>query len=93
LFTFPVPLALMLLALAPAWWPLALAALATRAWAAWEVAGRILRDPLCRRDWWLVPLADLASFAFWIGGFFGNTIAWRGRTYHLRTDGRFERIA
>ena len=26
----------------------------------------------------------------WVGGFFGNTIVWRGRKYYLRRDGRFE---
>ena len=60
--------------------------------AAWAVAGWVLHDPLTRRRWWLVPLQDVVSFLVWVGGFFGNTILWRGRKYHLRADGRFEPI-
>jgi ceramide glucosyltransferase len=42
------------------------------------------------RLWWLIPIQDLLSFVIWIAGFFGNTIHWRGRTYSLLPDGRFE---
>jgi len=52
--------------------------------------GHVLRDPLTRRLWWLTPLQDIASFLVWVAGFFGNTIVWRGRKYHLLSDGRFE---
>jgi ceramide glucosyltransferase len=93
LFTNPLPLALILLAFAPAWWPLPAVAMIARVAAAWSVAGAVLHDPLCARRWWLVPVEDLASFAYWLAGFFGNTITWRGRTYFLKSDGRFERIA
>ena len=44
-----------------------------------------------RPSWFLIPAAELASFLYWVGGFFGNTIAWRGQNYYLHTDGRFER--
>jgi hypothetical protein len=37
----------------------------------------------------LLPLEDIAVFCFWIAGFFGNTIVWRNRSYHLEPDGRF----
>jgi ceramide glucosyltransferase len=89
-FTNPLPLALLLWAAAHGWWPLVAVTAAFRAAAAWAAAGHALRDPLVARLWWLVPLQDLASFAAWIGGFFGNTILWRGRRYYLRTDGRFQ---
>jgi ceramide glucosyltransferase len=88
-FTYLLPLALLLGALKPSWWPLAAVALAVRALAAWAVAGWVLRDPLTGRRWWLVPAQDLASFALWLAGFFGNTVSWRGRRYVIHRDGRF----
>jgi ceramide glucosyltransferase len=69
---------------------MAAAALVFRAAAAWAIAWLVLRDGLTRRFWWLVPLQDIAGFLMWIGGFFGNTILWRGRRYYLLPDGRFE---
>ncbi len=89
-FTNPLPIALLLWALAPAWWPAVILAAALRAAAAWAVAGWVLHDPLTARRWWLVPLQDMLSFLFWLAGFFGRTIVWRGRRYHLFPDGRFE---
>ncbi len=91
-FINPLPLALLLWAVSPGWWPLAAATLVLRAAAGWATAGLALRDPLIRRLWWLVPAQDIASFLAWIGGFFGNTIVWRGRRYYLLPDGRFELV-
>jgi ceramide glucosyltransferase len=97
LFTYPVPLALLLTAAWPAaWptaWPMLTVTVAMRGAAAWMIAWRVLRDPLTASRWWLVPVQDVLSFLFWIAGFFGNTIDWRGREYVLRADGRFERKA
>jgi len=93
LFTIPLPLALILWIVQPAWWPLAAATLALRALAAWSTAGQVLRDPLTGRRFYLLPLQDVLSLAMWIGGFFGNTILWRGRRYYLRPDGKFELAA
>ncbi len=90
LFTNPLPLALLLWAAAPSWWPAVAATAALRAGAGFATAGLALRDPLTARLWWLVPVQDVASFLAWVGGFFGNTIVWRGRRYYLRVDGRFE---
>ena len=90
IFTHPLPAALLLWAAEPAWWPLSAVALLFRAAAAWTIAGLALRDKLTARFWWLVPLQDLAGFLVWIGGFFGNTILWRGRKYYLLPDGRFQ---
>jgi len=92
LFTYPLPLALLLVALKPAWWILLAGAAVLRACAAWATAGWVLRDPLTARRWWLVPLQDLCSFLLWTAGFFGNTIIWRGRRYRLLADGRFEPV-
>jgi ceramide glucosyltransferase len=89
-FTNPLPLAVLLCALRPAWWPLLAITAVFRAAAAWAVAGWVLHDRLTARRWWLVPLQDFAAFLVWIAAFFGNTILWRGRKYYLRADGRFE---
>ncbi len=91
-FTNPLPLALLLLAARPAWWPILPATVALRALAAWATAGRILRDPLTARLWWLVPLQDFAAFLLWLAAFWGNQILWRGRTYELLPDGRFRPV-
>jgi ceramide glucosyltransferase len=93
LFTIPLPLALLLWVAQPAWWPLAAATIALRAVAGWATAGLVLRDALTGRLFFLVPVQDILSLAMWIGGFFGNTILWRGRKYYLRPDGRFELVS
>jgi ceramide glucosyltransferase len=90
LFTNPLPLALLLWAAAPEWWPAVVVTVVMRAAAGVATAGLALRDPLTARLWWLVPFQDVASFLMWLAGFFGNTIVWRGRKYYLRVDGRFE---
>jgi ceramide glucosyltransferase len=90
LFTNPLPLAILLWAAQPAWWPLSAAAVVLRAAAAWATAGMVLHDRLTARLWFLLPVQDIASFLVWIAGFFGNTILWRGRKYYVLPDGRFE---
>jgi ceramide glucosyltransferase len=90
IFTNPTPAALALWIMRPEWWPLALTALVFRAVAAWAVAWQVLRDPLTKQCWWLLPIQDLLSWMIWIAGFFGDRITWRGRRYVLRADGRFE---
>ena len=89
-FTNPLPPALVLCAVKPEWWPVLAVTAVVRAAAGWATAGHVLRDPLTRRLWWLTPLQDVASILVWMAGFFGNTIVWRGRKYHLLRDGRFE---
>ena len=86
-FTNPLPLGILLVALHPAWWLALIAAFGFRALAAWATCRWILG---IRPHWLLLPIQDLLSFFFWLVGFFGNTIVWRGRRYHLFRDGRFE---
>jgi ceramide glucosyltransferase len=87
LFTMPLPLGLLVFAASPAWWPVLPVAAIVRAVAAYIVSARVLR---ARITWLLLPIEDLLGFCFWVAGFFGNTISWRGRRYKLFSDGRFE---
>ncbi|MBM3764578.1 MAG: glycosyltransferase [Acidobacteria bacterium] len=89
LFTNPIPIALALVAFAPFAWPALIVTLLLRAIAAHATSQQVLDDPLTRRAWPFVIVQDLASFAFWVAGFFGNTIDWRGEKYTLEKDGRF----
>lgn len=93
LFTNPLPLALLLWTVQPKWWPVVLLTCVARALAALATAGWILRDPLTLRRWYLVPVQDLLSFVFWVAGFFGNTILWRGHRYLLSKDGTFQLLS
>lgn len=92
LFIYPIPLALLLTAVWPSAWPALAATLFLRATAARAVSEDVLHDPLCRRLWFLIPVQDTLSFLFWIAGFFGSTIVWRGQRYRLLRDGTFEKI-
>lgn len=85
-FTMTTPLAALLILADPSWWPLAAIVIALRTAAAFVVSAQVLRAKIF---WPLLPLEDLAGFAFWIAGFFGRTIIWRGERYLLHRDGRF----
>ena len=89
LFTMPLPLALLVLAARPAWWPVIPLTMLIRGIAAYVLSARVLRTKL---NWALLPVEDVIAFCTWIAGFFGNTVAWRGRRYRLHRDGRFELI-
>jgi ceramide glucosyltransferase len=90
LFTMPLPLAAALFAWNHAWWPLAAVTALFRGLAAYVVSAKVLQT---RINWLLLPIEDFIGFFFWIVGFFGRTISWRGRKYLLHSDGRFEVLA
>ena len=90
LFTMPFPIALLVCAIAPAWWPVLPITIVVRALAAYAVSWKVLQ---ARLNWMLLPIEDVVGFCFWIMGCFGNTIFWRGRRYRLDSDGRFELIS
>jgi ceramide glucosyltransferase len=87
LFTHPLLLALLVCAIQPSWWTVLIAACLLRALAAYATCAWILRTP---PRFHLILIEDFLRFAFWLAGFFGNTIEWRGRHYILHRDGRFE---
>jgi ceramide glucosyltransferase len=92
LFTNPLPLALALWLWEPRLWPVAAAAVLLRTAAAWMAVYRVFRGSLTLVQWLCVPLQDMLSFFFWIAGFFGTTVLWRGRQYQLGRDGRIALI-
>ena len=65
------------------------AAVMLRFTVAFAAQNGVLNDEFRPRDLYQLPLQDLMSFCFWIAGFFGNTIHWRGRVYRLNRDGTF----
>lgn len=66
-------------------WQFALAGLTIRMLAAAAALGALGANP------WpivFVPFRDLAGFAVWCAGLFGNTVEWRGDQFRLLRDGR-----
>jgi ceramide glucosyltransferase len=90
-FTNPLPVALLLLAADLRSWPALVVTAVLRAASAFATANA-LHDTLSRRYALLIPIQDLLSFVFWLAGFTGNIIAWRGRRYRLHRDGTFEPV-
>src|SRR5260370_1420497 len=90
IFTYPLPLALLLWATDGAAWPAVLLALVLRIGAAVATSESVLHDPVLRREWWLLPIQDVLGFLVWIGGFLGDTIIWRDRKCTVLRDGRLQ---
>lgn len=88
IFLRPLGLALVLVAVAPAAWPVLPVTLALRYLQA-AVMRLTIQARFGFRHWLLLPVQDLLSFGLWSAGFFGNSIHWRGRHYRLEKDGRF----
>lgn len=51
----------------------------------------LLRDDQVLRDLWLLPLRDCFGLLVWLWSFAGDTVVWRGESFHLR-DGRITRV-
>jgi ceramide glucosyltransferase len=74
----------------PAAWSVVLFTLVLRTVAALATAEFLLRDPLFRKRWWLLPAQDVLGFLVWMGGFLGDTIVWRDRKCTVLRDGRLQ---
>jgi ceramide glucosyltransferase len=85
IFTYPIPVALLLCIVMGQAWPLVAVAASFRYASAWMISQVVLGAPL---NWILLPVEDVLGFLFWIAGFFGKTITWRGRTYRIDRQGR-----
>lgn len=88
IFTYPLPLTIVLCAVQKGAWPVGILMLILRGWAAWATAHDVLHDPLTKKRWWLLPVQDVLGFLVWIGGFIGKKIVWRNRECTLLADGR-----
>ena len=65
-------------------WPAFAALLALRLTTGLVCGMAVLKDPLTRRLWWLMPIRDLWGFCVFVAGAFGTTVEWQGR--RLRVD-------
>ena len=88
IFTYPLPLALLLCAAYPAAWPALLLTMFLRVVAALATARDIVHDPVTQKQWWLLPIQDVIGFFIWISGFVGDKIVWRDRKCTVMRDGR-----
>ncbi len=86
-FTYPATAALCLIFAWPFWRVLLPVTALLRIASAWVVSDRTLG---ARVPWLLLPLQDLVTFGFWIAGFFGDSVEWRGRRYLLKSDGTLQ---
>jgi ceramide glucosyltransferase len=88
IFTYPLPLALLLCAVYPSAWPVLFLTMILRGAAALATARDIVHDPVTQRQWWLLPIQDVIGFFVWISGFMGDKIIWRNRKCTVLRDGR-----
>jgi ceramide glucosyltransferase len=88
IFTYPLPLSLLLWAAYPAAWPAVFLTLILRSGAALATARYVVHDPVTQKQWWLLPVQDVMGFFIWISGFVGDKIVWRDRKCTVLRDGR-----
>lgn len=92
--TYCVPWALLtVVASGGALWSFSLLTMAVlaRVSVALTVGVGLLRDDQVLRDLWLFPLRDVFGLLVWLWSFAGDTVVWRGESFHLR-DGRITRV-
>jgi len=89
-FTHSLPVGLLAILACPESWPLLSVTVVLRAFSAIAVSEGILG---VRVTWFLLPLQDTVAFLFWIAGFFGKSIQWRGQRYTLNRDGTMQLAA
>jgi ceramide glucosyltransferase len=87
-FTYALPLALLLPLWSLKWWPLSAAVIALRYLAAWRTS-RAIQASVSYIE---LPVQDVASMLVWAAGFFGREIVWRKRRFALDRWGRFQAI-
>jgi len=85
LLTFTLPWAVTAFVLQPTSWTgwLLAGAFLSRLAMAVVSAVFVLQDRDALRLWWLLPLRDFVAVAVWLGGLFGQKIAWRGEVFEL----------
>ena len=88
IFTYPIPLALLLWAVVPAAWPVVPLTFLVRSAAAAATSVYMLREDGFLRNSLLLTLQDVLGFLIWMGGFVGDTIIWRDRKCTVLRDGR-----
>lgn len=72
---------------AAALWPLALAALVLRAFAA-SASARVVGRRLSAAQCVLLPVVDFYAFVVWLGSFLSREVSWSGRRFRLGSKGR-----
>jgi ceramide glucosyltransferase len=88
IFTYPLPVSLLLWASYPSAWPFVVLTLILRGGAALATARSVVHDPVTQKQWWLLPVQDVIGFFIWISGFVGDKIVWRDRKCTVLRDGR-----
>jgi ceramide glucosyltransferase len=92
LVTFPLPLAIVAMALLP--WNIAAAAAVIAAFSA-RLILKLCVDkafPAASGPLWLLPLRDLVSFSVFLGSFFGQKVAWRGQRFEVEASGAMSQL-
>ena len=85
--TFGFAWTLLIAMIVPSWKIVAAYALlylALRFSVAWLIGVGVNRDPIVRRNLWLVPIRDALNLCVYIASFFSNSVQWRGSQYRVR---------